>query len=61
MVSQDQRGTAVDVQQGQFRAEVVVEKLAGVGETGVVHQQANLQVIRGLLDSWQEVLLREIN
>jgi hypothetical protein len=42
-------------EQRQFGTEVVVEKLAGVGETGVVHQQANLQVIRGLLDRGQEV------
>jgi hypothetical protein len=61
VVREDQRGTAVDVQQGQFRAEVVVEELAGRGDAGVVHQQTNRHVRRGLLDDGKEVVLGKID
>jgi hypothetical protein len=60
VVSEDQRGAVVDVQERKFGGEVVVEKRPGRGDAGVVDQQADLQAVRGPFDKGHKVIARKV-
>ena len=61
VVGENQHGTGVEVQLVQFVLEVVIEEPARRQDTGVVDQQADLKITRGLFDHRQEVLPGQID
>lgn len=61
MVGENQHGTGVEVQLVQLVVQVVVEKLPRLQDAGVVDDQADVQVVRGVGDDGQEVIRRQID
>ncbi len=61
MVREDQRGANINVQLNQFLLQFVIEQLTRQKNPGVVHQQADFQIVGGPLNKWQEIVPRQIN
>jgi len=61
LTGEDQHGTGVEVQLVQLVVQVVVEESARPEDTGVVHQQADIEVVRRPGEDRQEVVRRQID